>query len=223
MKKKILLLLFFTGTYIAHAQKEKNIVETVIKCYEEYFTFIKQEKPQPIVKQNSLCLPEPDSFHHFFNTLFIDFRSLREREDAKTFSFSDSLCSPLKRDLIVTSPYGMRKGKKHYGVDFRVNIGDTVYSIFCGRVRIAKWDEQYGYVVVIRNYNMSETVYAHLDTILVKVNQEIEVGQPIGLGGNTGRSSGAHLHLELRYKGYPINPIVEDKFLKYIMVGVGKY
>ena len=65
---------------------------------------------------------------------------------------------------------------------------------------------------------MSETVYAHLDKILVQVNQEVEVGETIGLGGNTGKSSGPHLHFELRYKGYPINPIVDKKFLKNIPV-----
>jgi len=108
------------------------------------------------------------------------------------------------------------KKTKHFGVDFRLNVGDTVRSVFCGKVRIAKYDDAYGYVVVVRHYNESETVYAHLDKILVSVDQKVEVGQTIGLGGNTGRSTGPHLHFEIRYKGFPINPIVQSKFLMHI-------
>ena len=65
---------------------------------------------------------------------------------------------------------------------------------------------------------MSETVYAHLDRILVSVNQEVKVGDVVGLGGNTGRSSAPHLHFELRYKGFPIDPIIMNKFLTFIPV-----
>ena len=112
----------------------------------------------------------------------------------------------------------MREGRKHFGIDFRLNVGDSVCSVFCGKVRIAKWDNAYGYVVVIRNYNMSEAVYAHLSKILVSPNQEVKVGDVIGLGGSTGRSTGPHLHFELRYKGIPMNPIINGKFLKHIPV-----
>ncbi|MCL2040534.1 MAG: M23 family metallopeptidase [Bacteroidales bacterium] len=166
-----------------------------------------------------VCPPEPADFYEFFKTNFIDFASLREQEGKVTsFSFSDNLSSPLQT-LTVTAPYGeirkdeTGKKRKHFGTDFRLKIGDTVCSVFCGKVRIAKYDNDYGYVVVVRHYNESETVYAHLDKILVGVNQEVEVGEPIGLGGNTGRSTGPHLHFEMRYKGYPINPIVQGNFL----------
>jgi len=210
MKKLFLILLFLTGSYFTYAQKDKNIVDLLIECYE---TFYDLNKNNGTNSAYAICPPEPDDFYKFFKTTFIDFRSLRDEEKVSTFSFSDSLCSPLKRDLILTSPYGMRKGRKHFGIDFKVNIGDPVCSIFCGKVRVAKWDKTYGYVVVVRHYNMSETVYAHLDKIVVAVNQEVKAGQIVGLGGNTGISSGPHLHFELRYKGYPINPIVNRKFL----------
>jgi murein DD-endopeptidase MepM/ murein hydrolase activator NlpD len=201
MKKNLLLLILLIGIHFIYAQHHQKRVK-------------KSKKHRTTL----VCPSVPEDFYQFFQTSFIDFSSLREGEKVSTFSFSDSLCSPLKQVLTVTSPYGMRNGKKHYGADFRVNIGDTIRSIFCGRVRIAKWDDQYGLVVVIRNYNMSETVYAHLDKVFVRVNQEVEVGQSIGLGGNTGRSSAPHLHLELRYKGFPINPIISGKFLMKIPV-----
>jgi len=213
MKKSGLLFLFLAVNYLVLAQN--NSVNYVIESYEAYYEL---HRPPEIInaKVKFLCPPKRDDFYQYYNTKFIDFSSLRESSQVNAFSFSDSLCSPLLRKLIITSKYGMRNGKKHFGVDFRVNVGDTVRSVFCGKVRIAKWDKTYGYVVVIRNFNMSETVYAHLDKILVAVNQEIEMGYPIGLGGNTGRSSGPHLHFEIRYKGFPINPIIDGKFFKKI-------
>jgi len=214
MKKTFLFLMFVTGSYFAYNQDTKSKVEMVLKFYEEYMEFTQQGK----IRKEAICPPEPADFYNYFSTTFIDFRSLREGEKVNTFSFSDSLSSPLTRKLEITSPYGMRSGGKHFGVDFRVKVGDTVRSIFCGKVRVAKYDKAYGYVIVIRHYNMSETVYAHLDKILVRVDQDIVVGQTIGLGGNTGRSSGPHLHFEMRYKGFPINPIVNRKFLKDIPV-----
>jgi murein DD-endopeptidase MepM/ murein hydrolase activator NlpD len=219
IKKIFLLFVLLAGSYGAHAQKEKSMVDKIIECYEKYFTLKKQGSPERI--SETICPPEPADFYDFFNTAFIDFASLREKE-VKSFSFNDNLCSPLKQTLKITAPYGEirvdenGKKRKHLGVDFRLNVGDTVCSVFCGKVRIAKWDNAYGYVVVVRHYNMSETVYAHLDKILVSVDQKVEVGQVIGLGGNTGRSTGSHLHFEIRYKGFPINPIVKDKFLTHI-------
>lgn len=108
---------------------------------------------------------------------------------------------------VVTSRYGWRKGRMHYGIDLNLNTGDTVYASFSGRVRYAKFNNGgYGNLVVIRHYNGLETYYAHLSQIHVVPNQLVEAGQPIGLGGNTGRSFGAHLHYEVRFYDLPINP-----------------
>lgn len=116
---------------------------------------------------------------------------------------------------VVTSRYGWRKGRMHYGIDLNLNTGDTVYASFSGRVRYAKFnDGGYGNLVVMRHYNGLETYYAHLSKILVAPNQLVEAGQPIGLGGNTGRSFGAHLHYEIRFYDLPINPELVVDFEK---------
>jgi murein DD-endopeptidase MepM/ murein hydrolase activator NlpD len=228
------------GSYFAYSQKEANILDVMIDCYNDYYKLNKevvakppepkppeQKPPEPKLPEpkpeqkraipkaenRAICPPEPADFYNFFKTTFIDFRSLREEARVKSFSFSDSLCAPLRRKLDVTSKYGMRSSGKHFGIDFALDVGDPVCSIFCGKVRVAKWDKTYGFVVVVRHYNMSETVYAHLYKILVSVDQEVSAGQTIGLGGNSGRSSGPHLHFELRYQGFPINPIINGKFL----------
>lgn len=109
----------------------------------------------------------------------------------------------------ITSPYGYRKRfrRQHKGVDLKLQIGDTVRAAFDGRVRLTNFERRgYGYYVIVRHPNGLETVYGHLSKFLVKPDQYVKAGEPIALGGNTGRSFGAHLHFETRFMGYPINP-----------------
>ncbi|MFO7723241.1 MAG: M23 family metallopeptidase [Bacteroidales bacterium] len=106
----------------------------------------------------------------------------------------------------VTSKFGPRRYRYHYGTDINLNTGDTVVAAFSGKVRMAKYHYGYGYMVVIRHYNGLETVYGHLSKILVDTNQFVRAGDIIGRGGNTGRSYGSHLHFETRYMGLPVNP-----------------
>ena len=107
----------------------------------------------------------------------------------------------------VTSNYGLRWGRQHAGLDVKVYIGDTIRAAFDGKVRIVKYDKNgYGKFVVIRHTNGLETYYGHLSKQLVTENQDVKSGQPIGLGGNTGRSTGSHLHFETRICGISINP-----------------
>lgn len=113
-------------------------------------------------------------------------------------------CHPRKNYL--TSDFGFRRYRHHYGVDIKINTGDTIYASFDGMVRICKYSRSYGNYVVIRHHNGLETIYAHLSKPLVIINQEIKAGEPLGLGGNTGRSTGPHLHYEVRYLGQCINP-----------------
>lgn len=109
----------------------------------------------------------------------------------------------------VTSPYGYRKRfrRMHKGIDLKVNTGDTIRAAFDGKVRLTKYERRgYGYYVVLRHTNDLETVYGHLSKFLVEPDQYVRAGDPIALGGNTGRSTGSHLHFETRYMGYAINP-----------------
>lgn len=109
----------------------------------------------------------------------------------------------------ITSNYGYRSrfGRMHYGTDLKLQVGDTVRAAFSGKIRLTKYEGRgYGYYVVMRHENGLETVYGHLSRFLVKPNQYVKAGDPIALGGNTGRSTGAHLHFECRYLGIPINP-----------------
>ena len=107
----------------------------------------------------------------------------------------------------VTSPFGMRKHRMHKGTDIKVQIGDSIRSAWDGQVRIVGWDPHgYGYYVVVRHTNGLETIYGHLSSPLVDEYQLVDAGEVIGLGGNTGRSTGSHLHWEIRYLGEAMNP-----------------
>ncbi|MDR0995762.1 MAG: peptidoglycan DD-metalloendopeptidase family protein [Tannerella sp.] len=107
----------------------------------------------------------------------------------------------------VTSPYGPRHRRMHRGIDLKVQIGDTIYAAFAGKVRIRNTERRgYGKYLVIRHPNGLETVYGHLSAWLVDTNQIVRAGQPIALGGSTGRSTGPHLHFETRFLGQSINP-----------------
>jgi murein DD-endopeptidase MepM/ murein hydrolase activator NlpD len=106
----------------------------------------------------------------------------------------------------TTSDFGFRRSRHHYGIDIRLQVGDSVLCAFDGMVRIAQRSRSYGYYVVVRHYNGLETVYAHLSKLLVTPNQPIKAGEAVGRGGSTGRSTGPHLHYELRFLGVPVNP-----------------
>ena len=107
----------------------------------------------------------------------------------------------------VTSKYGPRRRRVHQGTDIDLETGEPIYATFDGRVRITTYIKGgYGNTVIIRHDNGLETYYAHLSEINVKPNQWVTAGQVIGKGGNTGRSTGSHLHYEIRYKGQTFDP-----------------
>ncbi len=106
-----------------------------------------------------------------------------------------------------TSDYGFRRYRMHRGVDLKLAIGDTIRAAFAGQVRFTNYERRgYGYYIVMRHTNGLETVYGHLSRFLVKEGDIVKVGDPIALGGNTGRSTGAHLHFEIRFLGLDLNP-----------------
>lgn len=120
----------------------------------------------------------------------------------------------------INSPFGPRWGRQHEGLDIKVYIGDTIRAAFDGKVRICKYNGSgYGYYIVIRHPNGLETLYGHLSKQIVKKDQVVRAGDPIGLGGNTGKSSGSHLHFETRVLGQPINPALLFDFVNQDVTG----
>ena len=123
-----------------------------------------------------------------------------------------NFCMPTD-SRVLTSNFGARWGRQHKGLDIKVYIGDTIRAAFDGKVRVVHYEGRgYGKYVVIRHDNGLETYYAHMSKQLVVENQIVRAGDPIGLGGNTGRSTGSHLHFETRLCGVALNPALMFDF-----------
>ena len=134
-----------------------------------------------------------------------------ELPDSFRISLKD-FCMPTT-SRVLTSNFGPRWHRQHKGLDIKVYIGDTIRAAFAGKVRVVRYEGRgYGKYVVIRHDNGLETYYAHMSKQLVVEDQEVRAGDPIGLGGNTGRSTGSHLHFETRLCGVALNPALMFDF-----------
>ncbi len=122
---------------------------------------------------------------------------------------------PTIHGTLLNSPYGIRKHRLHRGVDLHLHIGDSVVAAYPGKVVVSKYNRRgYGNYIMVEHANGTRTLYAHLQKRLVNVGDTVEGGQLIGKGGNTGRSSGPHLHFEIRYGEVNIDPATVFDFEK---------
>ncbi len=112
----------------------------------------------------------------------------------------------------ISSRFGSRWGRKHHGIDYTGNVGDPIYAADGGEVIFAGWDNSgYGNMVKIKHKDGYETFYAHMNEVKVKTGQKVSQNDIIGTLGNTGRSTGPHLHFEIRKDGVAHDP---QKFTK---------
>lgn len=124
---------------------------------------------------------------------------------------------PLQGTIKVNSPFNphrfnpvLHRIAPHNGVDFKVQVGTPVYAPADGEVTFAGYMRGGGYVVILKHANSFSTVYMHLSKFDVKKGQKVNVGQIIARSGNTGRSTGAHLHYEVRINDRPVDPLTVD-------------
>lgn len=161
-----------------------------------------------LISKEQAQSPSSDLYEDFSN-------KYAHHETALPDSFRISLrdfCMPTP-SRVVTSNFGSRWGRMHKGLDIKVYIGDTIRAAFSGKVRVVRYEGGgYGNYIVIRHPNGLETIYGHLSKQLVEEDEEVKAGEPIGLGGNTGRSTGSHLHFETRLCGVALNPALMFDF-----------
>ncbi len=169
-----------------------------------------------------LLLAQPQTPVEFGHALDRLARHVEYRTDSLTAIESQLLDEKVRRSLLPTitpiegnyvgSGFGWRmdpivgSGAMHEGIDFAADIGTPVIAAAGGVVVVAEMHPQYGNLIEIDHGNDFTTRYAHLSKMLVKDGQVLRRGQRIGLSGNTGRSTGPHLHFEVRYKGVAQNP-----------------
>ena len=163
---------------------------------------------QQIIQAEIYESPAADLYNDWNNTYAHKATAL---PDSFRISLRD-FCMPTD-SRVLTSNFGARWGRQHKGLDIKVYIGDTIRAAFAGKVRVVQYEGRgYGKYVVIRHYNGLETIYGHMSKQLVEEEQEVRAGDPIGLGGNTGRSTGSHLHFETRLCGVALNPALMFDF-----------
>ncbi len=112
----------------------------------------------------------------------------------------------------LSAAYGDRKPvgggtNRHWGIDITAPRGMPVLATMDGTVRYAGRFSSYGVVVYLEHSGGWSSLYAHLERVAVRPGQRVRCGQTVGFVGSTGRSTGPHLHFELRYRGYPVNPL----------------
>jgi murein DD-endopeptidase MepM/ murein hydrolase activator NlpD len=112
----------------------------------------------------------------------------------------------------MSSTFGPRWGTFHYGVDIAAGYGSPVYAAHAGVVVKAGWYGGYGNAVIIDHGNGITTRYGHTSRVLVQVGQKVRAGDEIALVGNTGDSTGPHLHFEVRIDDVAINPVPFMRF-----------
>ena len=154
---------------------------------------------------------------HSVNPYRVDGRSYR---DSLKLKLTDASRQRYAKMPLVTTPitsvFAFRGYRWHYGMDLDLETGDSVKAAFDGVVRISAWDGGgYGNYILVRHYNGLETIYGHMSKALAPVGTFVKAGQLIGYGGSTGRSTGSHLHFEVRYQGNPINPALVYDFPGY--------
>lgn len=163
---------------------------------------------EDLLESEALRFPSDELYGSSWDTCWVNpFRS-KDIEMPDTFNVDcRSFTIPIDGEVKVTSNYGPRRRRMHRGIDLKVQVGDTIRSAFSGKVRIKGFERRgYGYYLVIRHTNGLETIYGHLSKFLVSENDIVKTGDAIALGGNTGRSTGSHLHFETRFLGQALNP-----------------
>ncbi|KAF0677627.1 M23 family metallopeptidase [Profundibacterium mesophilum] len=121
---------------------------------------------------------------------------------------------PIKDSFRFTSGFGPRWGRMHNGTDFAASLGTPIYSTADGVVIHSGWSSGFGKLVKIQHEFGIQTYYAHQSKLRVKKGQRVSRGERIGDMGSTGRSTGVHLHYEVRVDGKPVNPMTYIKAAK---------
>ena len=148
----------------------------------------------------------------------------QKKKDSGYFDFSNMLV-PITHEALVGSPYGIRDHRLHRGVDVNVIKEEPIVAALPGKVIVPKYNTGgYGHYVLLEHENGVQTLYGHLSERLVKVGDYVYPGDVVGLAGNTGKSSAAHLHFEIRYGEVNIDPTTIVDFPNWTLKkGVEKF
>lgn len=214
LKKKILSALFLSLALNQVAYADQHSFHAPDHPLEQAIKEDKSPTPSnstPSTKTNSTTQTTPTPTITAPKPKLSPFEQItREISRRKGKGWGTLLLGQLTREM---SSYGFRihpisrKRKLHTGIDFAAPTGTKIFAAADGVINIKKYHKDYGNMIVIAHKNGLETLYAHMSRFAgVSVNQEVKRGELIGYVGSTGRSTGPHLHYEIRRAGKPVNP-----------------
>ena len=198
--------------YYKHTWKDGDTLEKIAKKYQTSVLSIRREnliiEPNDLQVGYTITIPTKN--------IFIDNKQ-EENLSNKNLSLSPSaggITSSSNKDLSfispsvgrITSSFGSRGARFHYGTDFGSRKGRQISASLHGQVLFIGRQRGYGQTIIIKHNENYKTLYAHLEKIYVKRNESITKGQNIGYMGNTGKSTGVHLHFEIHHKDQAVNP-----------------
>jgi murein DD-endopeptidase MepM/ murein hydrolase activator NlpD len=158
------------------------------------------ETANPVPTEARVIPPRPHLVKQSAGAIAVPGKGLNE--SGGYYASQAAVSTPLQ----VNSGFGYRWGRLHTGIDFQASWGDSVGVSMAGTVAFAGGKHGYGNLIIVDHGDGISTYYAHLSAIYVGVGQAVGAGQVIGAVGSTGRSTGPHLHYEVRVQGHPVNP-----------------
>lgn len=202
MKRFRLLLVLLLAVFAAPGMAQDKAFENVVMC--NRMVMPDSLPVHSMLLNEAYIVPAMDIYSRWENT---SIHYTAELPDSFRIDLTGYVMPTDSRKVTDIFGYRPRRRRVHNGLDIKVQVGDTIYAAFDGKVRISSYQRRgYGHYVVIRHNNGIETLYAHLSQKLVTEDENVKAGDPIGLGGNSGRSTGSHLHFETILLGKCIDP-----------------
>lgn len=215
MKRTKLLFAFLLALFTMNGAAQDKPIENVLVC--KGMIMPDSLPVHNILLNEAYIVPAMDMYPDWENTRV---HYTAELPDSFRIDLTGFVMPTESRKITDIFGYRPRRRRMHSGLDIKVQTGDTIYAAFDGKVRITSYQRRgYGHYVVIRHNNGIETLYAHLSKKLVTEDQNVKAGDPIGLGGNTGRSTGSHLHFETILLGKCIDPALLFDFKNQTTTG----
>ena len=215
MKRTKLLFAFLLALFTMNGVAQDKSIENVLVC--KGMIMPDSLPVHNILLNEAYIVPAMEMYPDWENTRV---HYTAELPDSFRIDLTGFVMPTESRKITDIFGYRPRRRRMHNGLDIKVQTGDTIYAAFDGKVRITSYQRRgYGHYVVIRHNNGIETLYAHLSKKLVTEDQNVKAGEPIGLGGNTGRSTGSHLHFETILLGKCIDPALLFDFKNQTTTG----
>ena len=196
---------------VIHKVRSGESIWTIAKRYgvsgEEIVQANALDDPNRLALNQVLVIPGGRPLSSQSSTVQLASRGSTSSRDGSSGGGTSALSFAWPATGRISSNYGLRWGRTHHGIDLAVPIGTTVRAAAAGKVIFSGTQSGYGRLVIIDHGNGITTRYGHNSKLLVSVGQWVEAGERIALSGNTGNSTGPHLHLEIRINGSSVDPL----------------